>query len=60
MPSSRVDAMRPISSGGTIWRRRVRGSSTARICGVFQAITMWQQAERIDHRLHLVGTRLCA
>jgi len=52
MPSSRVDAIRPISSGGTIWRLRVQGSSTACICAVFQAITMLaSDAEGVDRAL---------
>jgi hypothetical protein len=40
MPSSRVGAMRPISSAGMTCRRLAQRSKSACICAVFQAITM--------------------
>src|ERR1700680_2750711 len=40
MSSSRVGAMRPISSAGMTCRRLAQRSWTACICAVFQAITM--------------------
>ena len=49
--------MRPVNSGGTIWRRLAHRSSTACICAVFHAITtLANRLSAFGHGLQLVRT----